>query len=454
MVTMSGQIANELLAGYLANRDHVVLMDLGIGTAQQEVALLKLLHQHQALPRKLTVIAIEPGQSSLQEAEHSLKSTSQFLGLSIEVIGFLKAGEELTEADWSKISDVVGSSELVVNSAFAAHHIQSNGNGAAVARDEVFARIKALDPTVFVLVEPNSDHFHPDFFVRYKACWRHFHTMFDYIDRLAIPERDKSAMKLFFSREIDDILANKEELRAERHELTSSWVARLQRVGFRLFGGFPFYSPSEYKGVGIADHGTSRGLMIGEELIVSVIAAKAKEAEWVDIHEAAIQQFRPSSAKEMVSAYHTSHTGSLKVRDIMSTNVETIRMDATLRQAAEIVERTSASDLVVVDGKSEFVGVLSEGDLIRYLLPQSDQNQTDSLLERFELLSINGRVRAPERISDLVITHPIVLSPEDDLMKVADIMVSKQIRRLPVAVNNQIVGTVSRARLCVALLGK
>jgi hypothetical protein len=53
----------------------------------------------------------------------------------------------------------------------------------------------------------------------------------------------------------------------------------------------------------------------------------------------------------------------VNVRDIMNINVTRILIGSTLSQAAEVSALSNAADLVVVDGSSTFIGVLSEGDL-------------------------------------------------------------------------------------------
>jgi hypothetical protein len=198
IVSLASRIANELLAGYLARREQVVLFDLGIGTAQQEVALLRLLADRNALPQRLTVVAVEPGVTSLQEARLTLQNVAREVQLDMEIVAFNSVAEALTDDEWAAIAAT--GPNMVVNAAFAAHHIQSVGNGPTAARDEIFRRIRQLDPVAIVLVEPNSDHLNSSFLERYRACWRHFGTVFRFIDNLSISQRDKSAMKLFFSR--------------------------------------------------------------------------------------------------------------------------------------------------------------------------------------------------------------------------------------------------------------
>ena len=110
--------------------------------------------------------------------------------------------------------------DLVINAAFSAHHIQSTGAGPEAARDDVFRRLRSLNPRALILAEPNADHINPDLGARFDACWTHFRAMFQFVDGLQIEERDRSAIKLFFAREIDDILANAEVPRsAKRTEI-------------------------------------------------------------------------------------------------------------------------------------------------------------------------------------------------------------------------------------------
>ncbi len=142
------------------------------------------------------------------------------------------------------------------------------------------------------------------------------------------------------------------------------------------------------------------------------------------------------------------------IRDIMSYNATRIGVDSTMQRAAEIVALSQASDLMVVDDDNNFVGVLSEGDLIRAVLPKFEEMMLSggSLAEAFDLFIDNGRELAVAPIEPLVIRDPISLTPRDKALKAATIMVSKQIRRLPVVDAGKLIGTVSRADVCRAVL--
>jgi CBS domain-containing protein len=143
------------------------------------------------------------------------------------------------------------------------------------------------------------------------------------------------------------------------------------------------------------------------------------------------------------------------IRDIMSLNATRIGVGSNMQRAAEIVSLTGASDLMVVDEGNHFVGVLSEGDLIRAALPRFEEimEASGSLNEALEIFVEKGRTLAQQKIDDMVIRDPVVMRPDDKILKAASIMISKQIRRLPVVdVTGKLVGTVSRADVCRAVL--
>ncbi|MCX7568366.1 hypothetical protein OS242_00070 [Tumebacillus sp. DT12] len=228
----AGQLANLHLAPHMAGQERVTYLNIGIGTGRQEVALLELLKEQDQLPRQMTVIAVEPFLDALTEAERAIREACGRLGVEVDVRTLHTVSEELTDADWESFRPTDGS-PLLINSAFALHHIRGVGEEAGT-RERVFGKLGALQPAAVVLCEPNSDHFHSDLPVRFAACWHHFSHVFDFIDRIETTGEEKIALKMFFVREIEDILGNREENRYERHERAQTWAARLQSAGFEL----------------------------------------------------------------------------------------------------------------------------------------------------------------------------------------------------------------------------
>src|SRR5262245_38783530 len=146
----------------------------------------------------------------------------------------------------------------------------------------------------------------------------------------------------------------------------------------------------------------------------------------------------------------------MKVEQVMNQQVAHIGASATFQEAAELLAVTQASDLIVVDPEGRFVGVVSEGDLLRALIP--DYNEVaaagGSMLDASRIFTENGCDLAGQPISRLIIRHPITVAPDDKLLGVASIMIEKMIRRLPVVENERFLGTVARAHILWAALSK
>ena len=268
-VALAGPLANEVLAGYMGGQDEVTLLDVGIGSGRQEVALLYLLATQHRLPRKLNVIAIEPDAGSLLEAGCALAEVAGTLGVELDFHPLHKVVEELDEEDWRMFGSF--GAPLVVLGAFAVHHVRSAPGERA--RDALFRQLRELEPEAIVLCEPSSNHDSPSLLERFEASWRHFGLTFRIIDGLEVADRDKAAMKMFFAREIEDILANAEESRCERHEPVDAWVRRLRRAGFTPCTEWGLVGAPGSGPVRVAARDGYLGLDYGDETLVAILCA-------------------------------------------------------------------------------------------------------------------------------------------------------------------------------------
>ena len=145
----------------------------------------------------------------------------------------------------------------------------------------------------------------------------------------------------------------------------------------------------------------------------------------------------------------------LQVKGVMTVHPTRIRADTNLRQAAEVVAMSGASDLMVVDDDNIFIGVLSEGDIIRAALPNVGEivDEGGTLGTAFSIFLNKGKDLANLPISPLIIQAPIVVDPDDHVAKAASVLIDMHIRLLPVVSDGRLVGTVSRADICRAVVG-
>jgi CBS domain-containing protein len=109
---------------------------------------------------------------------------------------------------------------------------------------------------------------------------------------------------------------------------------------------------------------------------------------------------------------------------------------------------------MVVDDAGEFVGVLAEGDMIRAIMPRFEDIilSSGTLYETFGMFMERGHEKADHPIDDIVIRNPISVSSTNDVVKAAATMAAEKIHRLPVVDDGRLVGTISRADICHAVL--
>jgi predicted transcriptional regulator len=156
-----------------------------------------------------------------------------------------------------------------------------------------------------------------------------------------------------------------------------------------------------------------------------------------------------------------SHIGQLLpdvcVADIMSRQITRIAEDARILHAAEIAATTGVTDLMVVDEEIRFVGVLSVGDILRAALPDTAGilEESGTLDAAFQLFLRKGRDLSALPIGPFVIRDPITVAGNDHVAKVVVVLIDRNIGRLPVLdVERRLIGTVSRADICSAIVAE
>jgi predicted transcriptional regulator len=144
-----------------------------------------------------------------------------------------------------------------------------------------------------------------------------------------------------------------------------------------------------------------------------------------------------------------------QVKNYMTVRTARIRHNSNIQHAAEIVALSGVSDLMVVDDHDNFCGVLSEGDILRTALPDIDEilDEGGTLDDAFEIFMRKGKELSALPITPLVIEEPIIVGPEDHVAKAATVLLNRQIRLLPVVQEGKLVGTISRADVCRAVVG-
>jgi CBS domain-containing protein len=146
---------------------------------------------------------------------------------------------------------------------------------------------------------------------------------------------------------------------------------------------------------------------------------------------------------------------SMTVGAAMTPHPVCIRRHAMLHEAAEIVAFSQATELMVVDDDGSFVGVLSALDVLRAAMPDVAEITAEggTVETAMELFVAKGRTLADAPIEPVVVADPIAVSPEEHIGAAVTIFIDQRIRLLPVVDGGRLVGTISRADACRAVLG-
>jgi CBS domain-containing protein len=148
-------------------------------------------------------------------------------------------------------------------------------------------------------------------------------------------------------------------------------------------------------------------------------------------------------------------------RDVMSTRFHTISPEQSIAEAvkmfhiASIEEQKRIFGLMVIDEKEHLVGMLSMYDILLFVQPKHVHVWSEiEDLEAHEMFAeLLNRVKSI-RVSDIMTTNVVTVKPETHVMVIADLMIRRHIRRLPVVEGENVVGVVYISDVFYHLLDK
>lgn len=114
----------------------------------------------------------------------------------------------------------------------------------------------------------------------------------------------------------------------------------------------------------------------------------------------------------------------MKVKDVMTRDVAYIKPDASVFDAANIMQQNDIGSLPVVCDQSGVVGIVTDRDIVvRNVITASDPKTTP--------------------VSNIMTTNISTVTPDTEVEQLGTLMANKQIRRIPVVDNNALVGIVA-----------
>ncbi|WP_330275866.1 CBS domain-containing protein [Lentzea sp. NBC_00516] len=129
----------------------------------------------------------------------------------------------------------------------------------------------------------------------------------------------------------------------------------------------------------------------------------------------------------------------MRTRDVMTTDVVVVSPKTAARDAARLLAEHGFTALPVVDDSGELVGIVSETELLKDRLPQDPRSLVHGE-------PVEAR-KAPADLVSQVMRAPATVTPNTDLAEVADLMLERGVRSVPVVYEGHLAGIVTRRDL-------
>lgn len=119
----------------------------------------------------------------------------------------------------------------------------------------------------------------------------------------------------------------------------------------------------------------------------------------------------------------------MKVKEIMTKSIASLNADDTVEHAAQLMKEHNVGSLPVCNGE-KVIGVVTDRDIALRSTAEGENVQKQT-------------------VRDIMTSNPVIISPEIEAGEAARIMSERQIRRLPVVENNNLIGIVSLGDISV-----
>ncbi|HWV57537.1 MAG TPA: CBS domain-containing protein [Longimicrobiales bacterium] len=137
----------------------------------------------------------------------------------------------------------------------------------------------------------------------------------------------------------------------------------------------------------------------------------------------------------------------LTVRDIMTHHVESVGAEATVRDVVDLMTRRRTRSVPVVGEKGEVVGMITERDVMRALLPQIPRaGEEKSSPDAADVRVLRAR--------EIMTRSVLCVSEEMGLEEAANMMINKDVEQLPVVSEGKLTGIVTRADMIRKIFGR
>src|SRR5688572_91487 len=180
-------------------------------------------------------------------------------------------------------------------------------------------------------------------------------------------------------------------------------------------------------------------------LYLQVVSALAMLLRDPDVVEQIVHAESPDAVLRIADLSSMKLQPRLTVRDIMTLGTASVTPSTTVRDAVDIMVRQRLRALPVVGEKQEVLGIISEWDIMRGLLPQIPRAGHDTAPDASSQTL---------RVKDIMTRSVLCISEELGLEEAANMMINKDVEQFPVTSEGKLTGFLTRGDIIRKLFGR
>ncbi len=132
----------------------------------------------------------------------------------------------------------------------------------------------------------------------------------------------------------------------------------------------------------------------------------------------------------------------MKAKDFMIKDVISLREDASVKTLLEVLMKHKIGGLPLVDQNNKLLGIVSDGDVLRYMNPKAFVSYYITYIEELDE-TLKAKSESP--VKGIMKKKVVFVREEDELEDVLKLLASHHFKKIPVVnENREVVGVISR----------
>ena len=153
----------------------------------------------------------------------------------------------------------------------------------------------------------------------------------------------------------------------------------------------------------------------------------------------------PSDVRAMSELMEVELHERLLVEDALEPLSYRVYPDAPAGEVMDLMVRRGLDSVPVVGDKYEFLGIITSAEALKHLLPRRVAGEGDEIEADAESL---------ETARDIMSRSVMCVSEDQSLIEAANLMVNKEVAQLPVVMEGELIGVITRDAILQTLFGK